>query len=65
MIEKTGDDGFMARHILHWPKPDYPDYASFRKRVEAIDDDEKMLFLSKILGIWTDLGNARKETVTR
>ena len=40
--------GFMARHLLHWAKPDNPSYNEFFFRTENVDDTKKEDFLASI-----------------
>lgn len=62
MIEKTATDGFMARHILHWPMPEYPDYNTYRRRIKMVDDEEKKAFVNQVCTLWKSLGEQREQT---
>ena len=64
MIEKTTASGFMARHLLHWAKPDNPTYDEFFDRVQNVDFTKKDDFLSKIRKMWSSLGRDRKDPQT-
>ena len=48
--------GYMARHILHWAKPDSPTYDEFFSRVENIDFGKKDQFLTNVHDLWINLG---------
>ena len=63
MIERCVADGFMARHVLHWPMPDYPSYAEFCERVSNVDDFQKDAFVGKIKDFWIFLGHESHDTV--
>ena len=67
MIEKTMASGYMARHILHWAKPDNPTYDEFFSRVENVDYCKKEDFLTKVHDLWINLGEHRTDpnVVTR
>ena len=64
---KTVNDGFMARHINHYAKPDYPSFATWRMRIEAVDNKEKDVFLQKMDDLWSRNGQERMDpdVVTR
>lgn len=61
MIEKTMASGFMARHLLHWAKPDNPSYNEFFFRTENVDDTKKEDFLASIRNLWAMPGNERAD----
>ena len=63
MIESTHEDGYMARHICHWPLPEYPDYESWRRRQQLVDAREKDDFIRKIKGLWAKLGETFEKLV--
>ena len=56
MIEKTSASGYMARHCLHWAKPDNPTYDEFFSRILNVDEQKKDRFLKKVTNLWKDRG---------
>ena len=64
MIEKTMASGFMARHLLHWAKPENPTYDEFYLRLEYVDGNQQNEFLSQVRDMWIDLGNKRSDPKT-
>ena len=59
MIEKTTASGYMARHVLHWAKPDSPTYDEFFSRIQNVDEQKKEVFLQNVTGLWKDRGQKR------
>ena len=61
MIEKTMASGFMARHLLHWARPDNPTYDGFFDRIKNVDFEKKDDFLAAVRELWCNLGRDRKD----
>lgn len=61
MIVKTMASGYMARHILHWAKPDNPPHDDFFDRVGNVDYSKKDDFLTNVHNLWISLGETRTD----
>ena len=59
MIKRTVASGYMARHRLHWAKPDSPYYDDFFIHAANVDERRKDSFLATIRSLWKDLGAER------
>lgn len=64
---KTVDNGFMARHLIHYAKPNYPTFAAWKKQIAGVDNEEKSVFIQRMENLWTRIGVERKdpENITR
>ena len=58
-INKTIDDGFMARHILSWPSPDFSSHKEFSERTAKISAAENQEFMQELESFWSELGRGR------
>lgn len=61
LTRKTVDNGFMARHILHYAKPNYPKYAEWRRQIACVDDKEKADFIARMENLWARIGAERQD----
>ena len=61
MSEKTVASGYMARHVLHWAKPDNPTYDEFFSRIQNVDEEKKDAFLQNVTNLWKDRGRQRMQ----
>ena len=63
MIERTEAQGFGARHICHFAKPENPSWQVFRTRSKNVDSAEEVKFLDAVRSCWANLGESFEKSM--